>query len=325
MIRIGLLGASAIAPYAIIEPARARPDVQVVAVAARDPARARAYALQHSLGSSAVSYAELIARADVDLVYVGLPPSLHQEWTIRALEAGKAVLCEKPFALNAREAREMTAASAACGRPLLEAFHYRFHSTMHRTLAIVRDELGPLRSMHAVVAGPGPRDRNDIRWQASLGGGALMDLGCYGIHALRTLAACEPVVRGAQAAVSGGVDAATQADLCFESCPTARLECSFLAPEFVNSLRIAGERGALEVEGFMLPQYGGRLRLTRDGLEREERLPAGTTFAAQLAHVVDVLEGRAAPLTGGADAVANMLVQDAIRAACRAHTPAAGS
>lgn len=318
MIRIGLLGASMIAPYAIIEPARTRTEVQVVAVAARDPARARDYAARHGIASCSHDYAELIARADIDLVYVGLPPSLHRKWTVHALEAGKAVLCEKPFALDALEARDMTAASTAAGRPLLEAFHYRFHATMHRALAIVREELGPLISMHAAVAGPGPGDRNDIRWQPGLGGGALMDLGCYGIHAMRTLAGCVPVVRSAGAVVSGGVDATTWAELRFESCPVARLECSFVAPEFTNALRVKGERGTLEVEGFMLPQFGGRMRLTRDDMAREEPLPPGTSFAAQLDHVVDVLLGRAAPLTGGADAVANMAALDRIRAAALA-------
>lgn len=317
---IGLLGASRVATYAIIEPARARTDVQVTAVASRDRARAQEFAAVHGIPSSTGDYRDVIDSDEVDLVYVGLPPSLHQEWTIRALEAGRAVLCEKPFALNAHEARAMTAASAACGRPLLEAFHYRFHATIHRTLAIVRDQLGPLRSMHAVVAGPGPKDRNDIRWQSGLGGGALMDLGCYAVHALRTLASCEPVIDGARMMMDGGVDAATSANLRFDSCPEARMECAFLASRFTNSLRIVGERGTLEVEGFMLPQFGGRIRLTQDGLAREESLPPGTTFAAQLDHVVDVLAGRAEPLTGGKDAVANMLALDAIRTACTARS-----
>jgi len=314
-----------IAPYAIIEPARSRRDVQVVAVAARDAARAHTYALQHDIGSYAECYAELIARNDIDLVYVGLPPSLHRDWTIRALEAGKAVLCEKPFALDAGEAREMTAVSVACGRPLLEAFHYRFHGTMRRVTTIVRDKLGPLVAMSAVAAGPGPESRGDIRWQAGLGGGALMDLGCYAVHALRTLASCEPIIDGARMMMDGGVDAATSAELRFDSCPEVRMECAFLAPKFTNALRIVGERGSLEVEGFLLPQYGGCIRLNLGGLERQEPLPPGTTFAAQLDHVVDVLAGRAEPLTGGKDAVANMLVLGAIRAACRAHAPMAGS
>jgi predicted dehydrogenase len=185
---------------------------------------------------------------------------------------------------------------------------------------LVREELGPLISMRAVVAGPGPADRDDIRWRADLGGGALMDLGCYGVHALRTLAGCTPIVGGVRSDMDGDVDTAMSADLRFDSCPNARMECTFLTAEFINTLRIVGERGMLEVKGFMLPQVGGWTRLTQDGITHEEPLPPGTTFAAQLDHVVDVLAGRTEPLTGGEDAVANMLVLDAIRAACTARS-----
>ena len=317
MTRIGLLGASRIAPYAIIEPARERNDVQVVAVAGRDRERAGRYATEWEIPSVASSYAELIEQPDVDLVYVGLPPALHREWTIRALESGKAVLCEKPFALNATEALAMTRSSAACNRPLIEAFHYRFHPTMHRALSIVRDDLGPLHSMRAVVTGPGPANPDDFRWRADLGGGALLDLGCYGMHALRTLAGSEPTIRSARMVTRQSVDVITEAEIAFASCPEASMTCSFDSPAFTNSLHIVGERGTLDVEGFMFPQYHGRLRLTLDGVMREEPLPPGTTFAAQLAHVVDVLKGRVAPLTGGRDAVANMQVLDGIHAMAR--------
>ena len=319
MTRIGLLGASRIAPYAIIEPARERNDVRVVAVAGRDPERTGRYATEWGIPSAASSYAGLVERSDVDLVYVGLPPALHREWTIRALESGKAVLCEKPFALNATEALAMTRSSTACSRPLIEAFHYRFHPTMHRALTIVRDDLGPLHSMRAVVTGPGPTNPDDFRWRVGLGGGALLDLGCYGMHALRTLAGSEPIVRSARMVMRQSVDVITEAEIAFASCPEASMTCSFDDPAFTNSLHIVGERGTLDVEGFMLPQYRGRLRLTLDGVMRDEPLPPGTTFAAQLAHVVDVLEGRVAPLTGGRDAVANMQVLDAIYAMAQAN------
>ena len=111
MHRIGLLGASKIARGAVIAPAKNNPDFEVVAVGARDAARARAYADEHGIPHVAGSYAELVARDDVDVVYNALPPAGHAEWTIAALGAGKAVLCEKPFAMNADEARAMTAAA----------------------------------------------------------------------------------------------------------------------------------------------------------------------------------------------------------------------
>ncbi len=152
-LRIGLLAASKIAVGAVMAPAKERDDVAITAVAARDPARARAYAETHGIPAAAESYDALIARDDVDVVYVGNPIAGHAEWTIKAVQAGKAVLCEKAFALNAEEGRAMVAAAEAAGRPLLEAFHYRFHNVMRRAEAIVASgELGRL----------GPR-RRDVR------------------------------------------------------------------------------------------------------------------------------------------------------------------
>src|SRR5258708_35099552 len=99
--RIGILGAAKIAPNAVLAPARDNPEVEVVAVAARDPERAKDYAQKNAIPHVAADYAALIARDDVDLVYVALPAAMHAEWSIKALQAGKAVLCEKPFAMSA--------------------------------------------------------------------------------------------------------------------------------------------------------------------------------------------------------------------------------
>src|SRR6185503_19581017 len=131
-IRIGILGAAKIAPGAVIKPAAENPEFEVVAVGARDIAKAKAYAAEHNIPNVAASYAELIRRDDVDLVYNALPPSGHAEWSIAALEAGKPVLCEKPFTRNAAEARKAVGVAAATGIPLIEAFHNRFHRVLLR-------------------------------------------------------------------------------------------------------------------------------------------------------------------------------------------------
>ena len=159
MMNIGLLGASRIARGAVIAPAAQMDDVAVASIAARDPARARAYAEAHGIANVADDYAALIADDDVNAVYVGLPPADHCRWSIAALRAGKHVLCEKPFAMNAAEAVEMVAAARDSGCVLLEAYHYRFHPAFAAALNMVR-ALGEVQSMRAHFNTP-------IRWAAA--------------------------------------------------------------------------------------------------------------------------------------------------------------
>src|SRR5258706_590538 len=135
-IRIGILGAAKIAPPVVINPSHDNPDFEVVAVGARDPERATAYAAEHKIPNVAKDYDALLRRNDVDLVYNALPPGGHARWTIAALEAGKHVLCEKPFAMNAAQVRRMNDAAAKSGRKLVEAFHYRHHVVMKRAVEI---------------------------------------------------------------------------------------------------------------------------------------------------------------------------------------------
>ena len=134
MIRIGILGAARIAPRGIVTPANALLGAEVVAIAARSLDRAQDFAAQHSIPMAFGSYAELLARDDIDLVYVALPPSAHLEWCTAALASGKHVLVEKPFASNARTPNAMVAAARAANRQLIEGFHYRFHPLFARTL-----------------------------------------------------------------------------------------------------------------------------------------------------------------------------------------------
>src|ERR1044072_5575345 len=138
MIRIGILGAARIAPRGIVTPANELLGTEVVAVAARDLSRARDFAAEHSIPMAFGSYAELVARYDVALVYVPLPPAAHLEWCTAALANGKHVLVEKPFANNAEDAAQMVAAARAADRHLIEAFHYLFHPLFLRALEALR-------------------------------------------------------------------------------------------------------------------------------------------------------------------------------------------
>ena len=139
VLRIGVLGAARIAGSALIEPARLVPAVSVTAVATRDAGRAQTFALQHGIPSSYGSYEELLAAPDVDAVYVPLPNSLHATWTLRAIDAGKHVLCEKPFTSNAAEALTVAAAAERSGLVVMEAMHYRYHPLVRRMAALLAD------------------------------------------------------------------------------------------------------------------------------------------------------------------------------------------
>jgi predicted dehydrogenase len=198
-LRIGALGAARIAPTALLRPAGRLPEVSVTAVAARNPERARQFAAAQGIPRAHERYQALLDDPDLDAVYIALPNGLHGQWTIAALEAGKHVLCEKPFTANAEEAESVAAVARRTGLVAMEAFHYRYHSLTRRMLDIIGSgELGEVRRIETAFCIP-LLALNNIRWDFSLAGGALMDVGCYAVHILRTLAGAEPVVRSATA------------------------------------------------------------------------------------------------------------------------------
>jgi predicted dehydrogenase len=313
-IRIGILGAAKIAPPVVINPSRDNPDFEVVAVAARDPERARAYAAEHKIPHIAKDYDALVRHADVDLVYNALPPGGHMRWTVAALDAGKHVLCEKPFAMNAAQVEIMNAAAARTGRILVEAFHYRHHAVMQRAVAIARSgELGGIQSAEASFEVPIPYREGELRWTREQGGGALMDLGCYPVHALRSVMGGEPNVLSAICGLEHGVDVTTQAELDFAGVP-AKLAASMKPARFGAVLRLTGARGTLEILNFVAPQIGCKFTVTVDGKSREEPTAGPATYVAQLAELGDVLLHGKKPLITNTDSLGNMRAIDAIYA-----------
>ena len=317
MIRIGILGAARIAPRGIVTPANALLGAEVVAIAARNLERAQNFAVQHSIPMAFGSYAELIARDDIDLVYVALPPSEHLKWCTAALESGKHVLVEKPFANNAQDATRMVAAAQAAGRQLIEGFHYRFHPLFEQALGALRDgEIGRIRHIEAIFNAALPDTPGELRYIESLGGGALMDLGCYCMHWIRTVAGDEPTIVSASARCgTPGVDLDIEAELAFTSGPTATLKCSMQPADGVlfRRLRVLGDDGVLEFDNPVSPHSGATLSVESAAASMPKIVSGGdTTFHYQLQHVIEVIEGRAQPLTGGEDAIGNMRAIDAI-------------
>ena len=313
-IRIGILGAAKIAPPVVIAPSRGHPDFEVVAVAARDPDRAKAYAAEHGIPQVAADYSALVRHADVDLVYNALPPAGHMQWTIAALEAGKHVLCEKPFAMNAAQVRRMNEAAERSGRTLVEAFHYRHHAVMRRAVAIVRSgELGMIERAEASFDVPIPFSEGELRWTREQGGGALMDLGCYPMHALRSVLGAEPTVVEARCTMEHGVDVATAAALDFAGVP-ASLSCSMKPERFGATLRVTGSDGSLEILNFVAPQLGCRFTVTAGGETRQEPTEGSATYVAQLVELGDVLLRGVPQLITNADSLGNMTAIDAVYA-----------
>ncbi|KAI9930655.1 hypothetical protein ASPWEDRAFT_59191 [Aspergillus wentii DTO 134E9] len=215
-IRFGLLGASNIAPISLIAPAKAHPEVIVAAVAARDRSRAEAYAKKYGIPIVHTSYQDLLDDPSIDAIYIAQPNSLHFEWALRSLRAGKHVLLEKPSCSNSAEARALfnhPLVKAPNAPILLEAFHYRFHPAWQAFLAQIHGHgLGRVESAHAQQFLPKwaiPAD--DIRWRFDLAGGAMMDFGTYPLSCLRQILREEPRVITAEPTISEYEDRADQA------------------------------------------------------------------------------------------------------------------
>jgi predicted dehydrogenase len=313
-VRIGTLGAAAITPLALLRPARAVAEADVVAVAARDRARAEGFARKHAIPQVHESYDALLADPDIDAVYNPLPNGLHCEWTIRALEAGKHVLCEKPIAANAAEAERMAEAAERTGRVLVEAFHWRYHPLADRMLEIVTSgELGAVEHLEAQLCIPLIRP-GDIRYRWDLAGGATMDVGCYTISLLRHLASAEPEVLRASARLSSPrVDRYMEADLRFPDGRTARFVCSLLSSSLLRtSVRVRGDRGELRVLNPTLPHVFHRLSVRTPEGRRGERVPGEATYTGQLRAFVAMLRGGPRMPTDEQNAIANMRVIDAV-------------
>jgi predicted dehydrogenase len=314
-LRIGILGAAKIAPPAVIAPARDNPDFVISAVGARDPERAKAYATEHGIPRVAKDYDALVRHPEVDVVYNALPPSAHAQWSIAALEAGKAVLCEKPFTMNAAQVRPMIDAAKRTGRVLVEAFHNRHHVVMKRAVEIVRSgELGKLTRAEATFGVPIPYREGELRWTREQGGGALMDLGTYPVMALRTVLGGEPKIIRAKCTMDHDVDVTTIADLDFAGVPAA-LSTSMAPEKFGANLTVEGANGKMEIMNYLAPQMGCRFTVTIGGQSREEPTAGDATYVAQLKELGEVLLRGKKQLVTLEDSLGNMTAIDAIYAA----------
>ncbi len=316
-ISIGLLAASRIAKTAVVDAVPEVAGVELAAVAARDLDRALTAADEWGAALAFGSYEELIRSDEVDAVYIGTPASLHRRWAIAAIEAGKHVLCEKPLAANADDARRIAAADAAGGVVVMEAFHWRYHpyaEQIRRT--IDSGVLGRIDRIDATFEIPdgwiGP---DDIRWDLSVGGGSTMDLGCYPIQWVRFAAGADPDVVSAEAVCPvDGVDGSLRAELSWPSGVTGSINSSMIADAdaVVAQLRVTGERGVMSAANPLAPQNGGAvLTVETDAGRTTDEVDASATYVHQLVAFRDAIVDGAAFPTTTEDGVRNMELIDA--------------
>ncbi|MFJ1747448.1 Gfo/Idh/MocA family protein [Streptomyces sp. NPDC088116] len=320
-LRIGVLGAARIAELSIVGPARAGGH-RLVAVAARARDRAEAFAATHGVERVADSYADLVADPEIEVVYNPLANSLHGPWNLAALQAGKHVLTEKPSASNAAEATEVHEATAKAGTVFMEGFHYLFHPVTLRLHELLSSgELGDLRHVDTMVAMPAPPD-SDIRWSLPLAGGALMDLGCYSLHAQRVLAPWAGgtprliAARGGERAGAAGVDEWLDADLEFPGGATGTARCHMAHHTFEMSCRVVGSRGEATAVNFVQPHLDDRVVVRTSAGERTEELGRRSSYTYQLEAFAAHLRHGTPLVLDADDALTTMrLVDDTYRAA----------
>lgn len=316
-LKIGIVGCGEAARYAIVDPVRLTPGVAVAGVASRSAERARRFAAEHNIARYYDSYEDMLADDDIDLVYVGVPTRAHFDWTLRALESSKAVLCEKPLARNAQEAAALVAAARAAKVPLIEGLHYRHHPVTQRLCAIIRSgEIGRTQSIDTgfdVPASITPPTHSRLRFEHA--GGATLDPGCYCVSMLRLLTGEEPVKVKADARLfAPNVDVAMTASLEFPGgCTGSFLSALDSSNDKVRYwLHVVGENGTITVPDPYGPHANPVIRVCVDGVERLETLDASMTFLYQLREALRVVRAGDPDGTVGADSVRNMEVIDRI-------------
>jgi len=291
-------------------------DARAAAVASRDSERARAYAAEHGIERAHGSYEALLADPGVDAVYISLPNSMHHEWTIRALEAGKHVLCEKPYSRHPAEAEQAFELAAARGLVLMEAFMYRHNPQTRRLAELVGGgslgRLRVIRSGFSFFAAPG-----DVRLRRDLDGGGLMDVGCYCLSGARLLAGEPERVYAEQVLGGDGVDVVLTATLRFAGDVTAHFDCGLALPPR-SGLEVVCEEASLYLPD---PWHAREPRIElrrRDGSHEVVAVEPANSYALEVENFGAAIRGDAEPLLGRDDAVGQARAIEALYAAADA-------
>ena len=297
----------------VLEGACASGRAEVVAVASRELGRAEAYAREHEIERAYGSYEALLADPDLEAVYVSLPNALHVEWTLRTLEAGKHVLCEKPLTRRAHEAEEAFDLAGREGLVLSEGFMWRHHPQTKRLGELLEEgTIGRVRVVRAsfsfeLASRHGP---NDTRFDPELDGGALMDVGCYCIGAIRFAGGEPERVQAEQVVGESGVDVVFAATLRLPGDTLAHFDCGFVLPSR-DELEVVGEQASL----FLDDPWHARspvIELRRDGEVERIEAEQANSYRLELENVSDAIRGEGQLLLGREDAVAQARTIEAL-------------
>lgn len=325
-IRWGILGNATIARKCVLPAIHASPNGHTRVLGSRTPGTATDLLKKHHIETVVDGYQAVLDDPDVEAVYIPLPNHLHAPWTIRALDAGKHVLCEKPLACTAREAREMAAAAETNGRILMEALMYRFHPRSRQIKQrVARGDIGRPKLVQAAftfhiddtVLARG----DNVRLDPETGGGALLDVGCYAVSTARWLMGREPVAVQAMAARrENGVDLLFAGLLDFGGQALASFEAGFIAA-LQQTFRVVGELGAIELPHNAYIPWDADAAYVVRGVDEEQgvHFHAGSADAYRLMvdHFADVVRGRTQPLIDPQESVKNMRVLDALAEAAQ--------
>lgn len=320
VLRFGIIGVASVLEYGFMPAVNLTGGVEAAAIGSRDIGKAKAAAAKYGIPKAYGNYEAVLKDPEVDCVYVPLPNSMHVEWARRALKAGKHVLCEKPLAWNAREARSVAGLVKSSGLIFAEAFQYRYHPLMSRVEEIVRSgRIGELVKVEASYCEIIP-NRNAVQFRPEMAGGALLDVGCYCVNFCRFIAGRDDAeVVGAKSKIVRGVDGETRAELRFGNGVEAAVICSILKTTPCYAV-IAGAKGTifilnpfpsgLFVNGKVTDMY---LCILRTGTKIQDiRVPTKLTYACQLEAFRDAVRTGKQPVTNAEDAVANTAVIDAV-------------
>ncbi|CAM4245947.1 putative dehydrogenase [Paenibacillus endophyticus] len=321
----GIMGCAGIAKRAVIPGLHLSELNEASAIASRDEENAKRTAEELNIPTAYGSYEALLEDDAIDVIYIPLPNHLHREWAIRAAEAGKHILCEKPLALTEKEAAEMAEAAAKAGVLLSEAFMYRYHPRYAMIKNIIDEgRIGEVRSIRSAFTFNNAGHKENVRYRKEWGGGSLYDVGCYPINAARLLLGKEPEAVTVQAMFSeqhDNVDMMASGLIEFGGSVSLTFDCGMWAA-FRNPLEVLGDEGIIEVpSAFVTGEPGsGNFYVSAKGERKEIVVPHVNAYTEQADQMANAIHGKQTILYGAADALANMRVIDACLASAHSRT-----
>ncbi len=306
---------------ALIPPLRASARNELIAVASRELETAKAYASEWSIPRAYGSYDDLLADPNIDVIYNPLPNALHAEWTIKAVQAGKHVLCEKPLALSTDEVDAMDAAAKQAGVVVAEAFMYRHHPQTLKVKEMVDNgAIGSLRLVRGAFTFNLTR-KADVRLDPALGGGSIWDVGCYPISYARYIVGAEPMeAYGWQIAGPGGVDETFVGQMRFANGVCAQFDCGFRAP-FRTHIEIVGSDGAISIPHPFRPGLGERITVTRGDDVQTLTIPGEELYVGEVEDMADAILLGKPPRVSLADSRGNVATIAALLRSARENRP----